>query len=251
VNIAIGSAALVGFAASLVRTTAWISICPPFNAPWVPKRIRVGLATAVSFATAHRLSGLADGSSGEFVVALLWQALAGLALGFAVNLLFTAVQLAGDLNDSQVGFSMGAVLDPLSGASSSPFGRLHQMLALVFLFVTNGHTRIMAAYVRSLDAVPTGHFDLGVLASELTSLLGALFIAALEIGFPVLTALMCAEVALGLLGKAAPQLNVMVIGFATKATVAISMVTISLVLLPDSSNSLLDAAMRAAARAFG
>src|SRR5690606_28847872 len=140
---------------ALVRTTAWITVCPPFNAPAIPMRIRVGLATAIAFVIADDLrrtggaTGGIDGlAAGGFIIALLIQALAGLALGFAVYLLFAAIQAAGDLIDLQVGFSMGAVLDPLSGAQASPIARLHQMLALVLLLALNGHVMIVSAYLR-------------------------------------------------------------------------------------------------------
>ena len=101
-------AALVGFCFALVRTTAWITICPPFNSPAVPLRVRVGIAAAVSFVIADELGGeVTSLALGPFLLALLTQALAGLALGFTVYVLFSAIQAAGDLIDLQVGFSLG------------------------------------------------------------------------------------------------------------------------------------------------
>lgn len=254
-EVAVPVSALVGFCAALVRTTAWVIVCPPFNAPSVPMRIRVGLATAIAFVTADDIgragAGLAGIGTGEFLIALLVQALAGLALGFAVYMLFSAIQAAGDLIDLQVGFSMAAVLDPLSGAMSSPIGRLHQMLALVLLFTFDGHVMVVSGFLRSVEAVPDGRIDLGVLGEELTGLLAAFAIAAVEIAFPVLAALFCAEVALGLLGKAAPQLNIFVLGFAAKTMVAIMLVGVTLVLLPETTESVLGRAVASVARAFG
>lgn len=243
---------LVGFCVALVRTTAWVSVCPPFNSPAVPLRVRVGLATAIAFVVAGRLgAGVTSLAVGPFVVALLVQALAGLALGFAVLLLFSAIQAAGELIDLQVGFSLGAVLDPLSGATASPIGRLHQLMALVILFAINGHVLVVAGYLRSIESVPDGRLDLAVLGHELTGLLGAFFVAALEIGLPVLAALFCTEVALGLLGKAAPQLNILVLGFAAKTFVAFLLLGMTLVLLPESTGSLIGRAVRSVGRAFG
>lgn len=251
-NLEVSAATLVGFCAALVRTTSWISICPPFNSPAVPARVRVGLATAVSFVLAARLGAAIDDLSlGAFVVTLLMQAVAGLALGFAVYMLFAAIQAAGDLMDLQVGFSLGQVLDPLSGAMAAPLGRFHQLLALVLLFAIDGHILVMQGFLRSVEAVPMGTLDLALVASEFVDLLVAFTIAAVEIGLPVLAALFCTEVALGLLGKAAPQLNILVIGFAAKTFVAFALLGLTLVLLPETLESLLGQAVRSVGRMYG
>ncbi len=253
-------AQLVGFSLALVRTTAWVSICPPFNSPAVPKRVRVGLATAISFVVAPMIAEASDGAAGAspvslalgpFVIALLTQAIAGLALGFAVLLLFSAIQAAGDLIDLQVGFSLGQVIDPLSGTSAAPIGRFHQLLALVIVFAINGHVLVVRGFLRSVEAVPLGQVDLAVLGSQLVDLLTMFLVATIEIGLPVLAALFCTEVALGLLGKAAPQLNILVLGFAAKTAVALLLLGVTLAMLPEATESLIGRAVRMAGQAFG
>ncbi|MFN3255979.1 MAG: flagellar biosynthetic protein FliR [Ilumatobacter sp.] len=247
------SGQIVGFFFALVRTTAWLSICPPFNSPTIPKRVRVGLATAISFTIAATIGGdhVASLQLGPFVVALLTQIVAGLALGFAVYVLFAAIQAAGELIDLQVGFSLGAVLDPISGASASPIGRFHQLLAIVILFGIDGHVLIVRGYLRSVEAVPLGTLDLGQLTEQLMQLLRVFLAAAVEIGLPVLAALFLAEIALGLLGKAAPQMNILVMGFAVKSFIAIMLLALTIVLLPETVESLIGQAIRAGGRAFG
>ncbi len=243
---------VMGFFLALVRTTAWISICPPFNSPSVPKRIRVGLATAISFTIAATIGAesVQTLALGPFIVAIFTQILAGLALGFAVYLLFSAIQTAGDLIDLQVGFSLGAVLDPLSGVSASPIGRFHQLLAITILFTINGHVMVVRGYLRSVEAVPLGTLDIAVFGEQLLGLLGVFLAAAVEIGLPVLAALFLAEIALGLLGKAAPQMNILVLGFAAKSFIAILLLGLTLVLLPETVESLIGRAIRSGAEAF-
>ncbi len=250
-EVSLPAGQLVGFCLALVRTTAWVAICPPFNSPAIPRRVRVGLATAIALAIAGRLADVATSLAlGPFIVALLVQALAGLALGFCVFLLFFAIQAAGELIDLQVGFSLGAVLDPLSGNNASPIGRFHQLLALTMMFAINGHVLVVRGFLRSVEAVPTGEIDLAVLAGELIGLLGTFLTAAVEIGLPVLAALFCTEIALGLLGKAAPQLNILVLGFAAKTLVAVTLLGLTLTALPETTESLIGQAVRAGARAF-
>lgn len=251
-EVGIPGAQLVGFAMALARTTAWISICPPFNSPAIPKRIRVGLATAISFAIAGKIGGDATAlATGPFIVAMLTQILAGLALGFSVFLLFSSIQAAGEMIDLQVGFSLGAVLDPLSGASAAPIGRFHQLLAIALVFAMDGHVLVVRGYIRSVEAVPLGEVDLDVLSRELLRMLWTFMLAAVEIGLPILAALFCAEVALGLLGKAAPQLNILTLGFAAKTMAAMMLLGLTLFLLPETTESLLVQAIKSGGRAFG
>jgi flagellar biosynthetic protein FliR len=251
-QLELATSTLIGFCLALVRTTAWIIVCPPFNTPAVPGRVRVGLATAISFVIAQQIgSGGVSLELGPFVLALLSQALAGFALGFSVLILFSAIQAAGELIDLQVGFSMASILDPMSGTNAAPIGRFHQLLALAIVFAINGHVLIVRGYLRSVEAIPMGGLDFARFSEQLVGLLGMFLVAALEISLPVLAALFCTEVALGLLGKAAPQLNILVIGMAAKTMVAFSLLGITLVLLPESTESLLTQAIRSAAAAFG
>ncbi len=252
-DLAIPAPTLMGFALALVRTTAWIAICPPFNSPAVPRRIRVGLSAAIALLLAGRIAPAIDVEmdTASFVMLAIAQIGAGLALGFLVYMMFMAVQAAGDLIDLQIGFALGAVLDPLSGNSASPVGRFHQLLALTLLFAIDGHTLVVRGYLRSVEAVPLGGVDLGQLAAELTQLLGAFFVAAVEIGLPVLSALFLAEIALGLLGKAAPQMNILMIGFAAKGFMAVVLLSLTIVATPDSVDSLLMQALRAGGRVIG
>ena len=243
---------LVGFCLALVRTTAFVLVCPPFNVPAIPVRIRAGIAVAISLAIAGQVDpGAVSLDTAGFVGALFTQAVAGLALGIFVMILFSAIQSAGDLIDLQVGFSLGSVIDPLSGNNAAPIARLYQMLGLAILFAINGHVLVVQGFIRSVEAVPMGAIDLGHLAEELAKLLTVLLAASIEIALPILAALFCTEVALGLLGKAAPQMNILVIGFAVKALVAFALLATTIVLLPESTQSLIERAVRSAGHVFG
>ena len=242
---------LVGFCLVLARASAWVTISPPFNTPAIPVRVRIGFAVALAFLLARAAApAVVDLSTGALVGALLTQVLAGLALGFFVFVVFSAVQAAGDLIDLQVGFSLGGVIDPLSGNMAAPIGRLQQLLGIAILFAINGHISIVTAFVRSVEVAPLGTLDLAELASGIAEMVVVLLAAAIEIALPILTALFCAELALGLLGKAAPQLNILVIGFAVKTLIAFSLLGATLVLLPGSVESLLGRGLRAASGIF-
>lgn len=244
--------ALVGFCLMLVRAGAWVAICPPFNMPAIPVRVRAGFAVAMSIVLAGRVGAEVESiSTPALVGAMFTQLLAGLALGFFVFVIFSVVQSAGELIDLQVGFSLGGVIDPLSGNMSTPIGRFHQLLGLAILFALNGHVIVARAFIRSVEVSPMGHLDSGNVAEALTRLFAILLSAAIEIALPVLTALFCTEVALGFLGKAAPQLNILVIGFAVKSIVALTLLGATLLLLPEAVESLLGRGLRTALGVFG
>lgn len=242
---------LVGFALVMVRAVAFVVLCPPFNTPSITTRVKVGFAVALALLLASRTGEeITDISTAALVTALFSQLLAGLGLAAFVFILLQAVQAAGELIDQQVGFSMGAILDPLSGNNAAPIGRLHQLIATAILFAINGHMLVTRAFIESVNVVPLAHVDTSGLAEGLVKAVAVLFLAAIEIALPIVTALFCTEVALGLLGKAAPQLNILVLGFGLKALVAFGLLATTFVLLPSSTDSLLVQALRSAGRIF-
>ena len=240
---------LLGFSAALVRATAWIVVCPPFNSPAVPVRVRAGIAVALAVLLARRVGeATGDASTVGFVGALLAQAAAGLVIGLLVMVLFAALQAAGELIDLQVGFSLGGVIDPVSGNMAAPIGRFYQLVGIVILFAINGHVLVTRAFLRSVERAPGGGIDGGLAAGAMVDAVSSLLVSALEIALPVLAALFCAEVALGLLGKAAPQLNILVMGFAVKTLIAFVLLATTLVLLPGATESLLVHGVRSGLR---
>jgi flagellar biosynthetic protein FliR len=251
VQFLIEPSVLVGFCLMLVRSTAWVTICPPFNMPAIPVRVRVGFAVAMSIVLAGKVGAeVRSVETPSLVGAMFTQLLAGFALGFFVYMIFSVVQSAGELIDLQVGFSLGGVIDPLSGNNATPIGRLHQLLGIAILFAINGHIMVAKAFIRSVEVAPLGSLDLARLAESMAKLFAVLLAASIEIALPVLTALFCTEVALGLLGKAAPQLNILVIGFAVKSLIAFGLLGATLVLLPEAVESLLGRGLRAGMSVF-
>jgi flagellar biosynthesis protein FliR len=250
-GLTINPALLIGFCFALTRTIAWAIVCPPFNSQSIPVRVRVGFAVAISFVIAERLAPVtADLAITSLVGGLLRQALAGIAVGMLVLILFSAIQAAGELVDLQVGFSLGGVIDPMSGNMAAPIGRFQQLIAIAILFSINGHVLVVRGFLRTVEVSPSGTLDLGELAQQAIRMVSMMTAGAVEIALPVLAALFATEVALGLLGKAAPQLNVLVLGFALKSLVAFALLGTTLVLLPETTSSLLAKSVRAGLQIF-
>lgn len=243
-NVAIAPGVLLSFVLVSTRLLAVFSLAPPFNATMVPSRIRVALAVSLSFAVAPQQpivleGGVAGWSTGTLIVTIVYQVVVGAMLGFLVQMMLSALQIAGAMVDFSGGLSSAAVFDPFTQSNAAPMGRLYQLIGVTALFVMNGHLIIIRGVLRSYEAAPVSGFEFESVARVLSEGIGQLMIAAVEISFPILVALAMTEVVLGLATRAAPKMNIMVIGFAVKAAVLVGLFGIALPLVTRAVQTLL------------
>jgi flagellar biosynthesis protein FliR len=225
---------LAGFLLALVRTSAWIVVTPPFSSRAIPPRVSISLAAGLALIMAPAVPVAPElFQFWPFVSAVAYQAFVGLALGFAVYLFFVVIQVAGELVDIQAGFAAAQLYDPFTNATASPIGRLYQLVATTMLFAINGHLLLVRGFLSSFDAAPLSGPSLDAVGSLFTSELGRFLLAAMEIAAPLLAALFLTELTLGLLARAAPQINVMTIGFVVKILLALGLVGLALPILPS------------------
>lgn len=222
----------VAFLLAATRCGAFLSIAPPFQGA-VPAKIRAGLSVALGLALAPHLATqqIPVDDTGALMGSLVFQAGIGLALGFLVFVLFQAAQSAGSAIDTFAGLTAAQIYDPMSRSNSSPMGRLYQMLGTLLLFVTGGHLLIIGGLTRSFDAAPVTGFKTDRMAELVTVGVGQFLIAALQIAAPILGVLFVTELLLGLASKAAPQLNILVVGFSVKGLVLLTMAATAVPLL--------------------
>ena len=243
---------VLGFVLAVVRTAAWLTVAPPFNTRMIPAPAKVGLAIALAVPVAPRVAESAPPPEvAPLVMATLLQIAVGLSLGFVVQIVFAAVQAAGELVDLFAGFTIAATYDPFSGASQAVFGRFYQLLATALLFATGGHLMLVHGLLDSFAVVPAGVPDLTATSGEMLDALGLFFVSALQIAAPLLGALFLTEVALGLLSKAAPQMNVFTLGFPIKILLTLLLAGLALPLLPDAVDGLVGAASRSGTAVVG
>jgi len=238
-TIPIDPVLVTAFALALVRASAWLFISPPFNTRMVPIPVKAGVAAALALAAApHVADPELPMATGPFVAALLTQVVIGAVLGLLTLFLVQAVQAAGSLVDLFAGYSLATIYDPTSDAQASIFGRFYQLLAITLMFTTNAHLILVNGFFRSFEAVPVGGIPVSDAASLLTDNLGQFLIAALEIAGPVLACLFLTELTLGLLTRAAPNLNVFALAFPLRVVVALVVVGIALPLLAPAIENL-------------
>jgi flagellar biosynthetic protein FliR len=198
-----------------VRILARLSFDPLLGSRSVPVRSRVVLAMMLAVAVTPMLPANTPLrlASGDAILILLQQIAIGAALGFSVRIVFSAVEFAGQLMGLQMGLSFATLFDPVNGAQTQVIAQFLVLTTALILFAFNGHHLIITALVESFQEVPIG----STLSVEGFSMLahwgGTLFTVGLHISLPVTAALLTTNLTIGMMSRAAPQLNIFAIGF--------------------------------------
>jgi flagellar biosynthesis protein FliR len=247
VDLEVPATTLAALLLGTARAAGFVLLSPPFASRGVPAPVKGALALALSVALLGRIAPeLPEPTAGFLVVGAITEVVIGAALGFVVQLLFAAVQYAGDLIDLTGGFTMQPSYDPLSMTTTGAIGRLHYLLATTLLFTSGGHLLIVRGFATSYEGLPVGgSVPTDQLAQVLITALSMMFLAALQIAGPLVAVLLLADVALALLSRAAPALNIFAFGFPVKIMLTLALLGLTFPLLPTALDTLLDAAARA------
>ena len=224
----------------VVRIGAFLSIAPPFASRTVPVRVRTTLAFAMALPVAPQLVKSVPTGTSELLGAVAFQAASGLVMGFIMMTLFMAIQVAGELVDLFGMFTMASILDPISNVPVSMFGRVKQLVAVTLLFASNGHLIVIRGLLSSFEAAPLRAPDLGQLASLMVTNVGRLVVAAMEIAAPMIVVLFIADIALGLISRAVPTLNVFQLSFPVKTIMVVTLSAMALAAVPGVLNVIVD-----------
>jgi flagellar biosynthetic protein FliR len=139
--------------------------------------------------------------------------LIGAAIGIATNLAFDAVQMAGQVLSTQMGFSLVSLIDPQTQADSTVIAMFHQTIAMLIFLRLDVHLWLLHALGRSFQLLPPGSVNLsGNFALATVRAGGAVFALGLQMAAPVFSATLLADLVLGLLGKASPSMPLMLLG---------------------------------------
>lgn len=227
------------------RIGACFMVAPAFGAQTVPARIRIVLAGAVALLVAPLVTVPAVSPfSAAGVVITVQQVVIGAALGFSLQILFDAVSLGGELLANSMGLSLAFNLDPQNGASTPTVGQLYTILVTLIFLVLNGHLALINTLVDGFHTLPIGTTGLG--ANGLWSVVNwgsELFSGALVVALPGVTALLIANLAFGVVSRAAPTLNIFSVGLPVSLVFGLLTIVASLPALESSFIRLLAAAL--------
>jgi flagellar biosynthetic protein FliR len=246
-NLQLSEATLVALLLGTTRATGFVLMAPPFNSKSIAVPVKAAFALALSVAvSAHLAATLPAVTPGFLLVSAITELVIGAALGFVVQLLFSAVQMAGDIIDVTGGFSLQPAYDPLAMTQNAAIGRLHYLLAITLLFTSGGHLLIVRGFVMSYRGLPLGgSVPTAQLAHVVMTAFSMMFLAALQIAGPMVAVLLLADVALALMSRAAPALNIFQMGFPVKIMLTLTMLGLTFPLLPPALDMLMQSAAQA------
>lgn len=246
-DLQVPEATLAALLLATARTAGFVLVAPPFNSKAIPAPVKGALSVALALVVFNQVQAtLGVVSVGYLVLTAFTEVVIGVALGFIVQLFFSAVQLAGDVLDVAGGFSLQPAYDPLMMSTSSTLGRLHNLLAIALLFTSGGHLLLVRGLHTSYEGLPLGAvLPTDQLGETLVQAVSMMFLAAMQIAGPMVAVLLLADVALALLSRASPAMNVFSLGFPVKIMLTLAMLGLTFPLLPTALDALMETAVTA------
>ena len=238
----------------LARVLAMIQVAPLLSSAAIPQAGKIGLAMFIAMVALPGVvaAGYPLPASGlQYGLLLIGEALLGALLGLLVLLAFTALRLAGQFISLPIGFGVAELLDPVSGRQSPMLGQLFSLLALLVFLSVGGLHRLLLVGVagsfrtlRATDLVISLEHgalrDAGVLLQSVAGSLTRLFSTALSIALPIFGALLLVSVSLALLARAAPQMNLLLLGLPISLGAGLVILLLALPLLLDAAAAVVD-----------
>jgi flagellar biosynthetic protein FliR len=244
---------LVAFLLVLARALGWLMIVPPFsNRTTVPPVATMCVASGLAVLIAPTLpASMIPATTAGFIGSIVIQFITGAAIGFVIMILIMTASTAGSFVDLMGGLNLPPSIDPLSLDQSSMLGQFYLQVAVILLFVSGGYSLLIDGFARSFQAPGFSLASTGRIGEVIVLDFSTMFTSALEIVSPILVVLFATQILLAMLSKAAPQMNVWILGMPIQIFLAIILVAIGISVLPDYVSQLLTRALGDSASLFG
>jgi len=220
------------FLLAFARISGIFMMTPIFGSRNIPVYVKAGMAFALTialFPIVFQPNVLLPENILSYAVMVAAELFVGWIIGFASSLVFSAVQMAGQLLDMQIGFGIVNIIDPQSGQQVPLIGNFKYILALIVFLVTNSHHMLLSALFASFKLIPvTGVSVYSGLTEIIIDMVAGIFVIALKISLPVLISMLLTDVALGILARTMPQMNIFVVGVPGKIIVGIFVLSLAL-----------------------
>lgn len=216
----------------LARCSAIFLITPIFGRRNMPAMFKIGLAFMISMILVYYVEipqGVYNGTVLQVMVLLVKEVVTGLVIGLVTHVVFSSIYLAGQIIDMKTGFGIVNVLDVQSNTQVPIMGNFLYIFTLVVFITVDGHHMLLSALVKSFELVPIGKLYISAgSVGVLTKIFTDTFIIGFKISAPVLAAILLTEVALGILARTMPQMNVFMVGMPLK--ILVGMLTLMLMI---------------------
>jgi flagellar biosynthetic protein FliR len=226
----------------LVRVSAMLMMVPIFSQTQIPRTLRFGIGLLLAFVIVRTVPTIAPlNGLGGLAIAVVAQIFVGLVFGFVAFLVFTGIQFAGEIIDTQIGFAVVNIINPLTSQSVTVIGEFELALATLLYLAADAHHALLAGIAGSFDLVPLPFAGApAIVAGDVVRFFTQSLFVVFQIAAPVAIALFLVNVMLGLMARVAPQMNVFIVGFPIQITIGFIMLIVSLPLLGAVLPSLLD-----------
>jgi flagellar biosynthetic protein FliR len=222
---------MTAFLWPFARIAAVIGTAPVVSQSSVPARVKIGLAAFLTLVVSPTLAPLPQATvfSATGIWILVNQFVIGAALGLTMQLAFAAVEQAGTLIGLQMGLGFATFFDPTSNASAEVVARYMSTIAMLAFLALDGHLQLITSLAASFQTIPVSADMLGRGGfNALVQWGGAVFSAGLLLALPVVVALLIANLALGVLNRAAPQIGIFQVGFSVTLLVGLLLLQLML-----------------------
>lgn len=220
---------IAGLLWPLTRILGLVASAPLFGNAGVPMSIKLALGVMLASVIAPTVPAVPalDPTGWAGLLILVKELLIGVAMGFAMRIVFAAIEYAGEVASMTMGLGFAVFFDPSSRGRSSAVSQFMALVATMAFLAVNAHLVLLAALAESFVALPISETPFsGNAPLELARWGAKIFTSGLQLSLPIVAALLITNVALGILTRAAPQLNIFGIGF--PVTLGVGFLTLSL-----------------------
>ena len=212
--------AFYGVLLIFLRVAAIVFSAPVLDTETIPVVFKAALAFAVSILllpVVQTVVTVTDLSLTAFVMGMLSEIIIGVTIGLSVKLIFTGIQMAGQIAGYQMGLAVANVMDPSTMAQIPILAQIYNLTAMLIFLVINAHHMFFSALVESYRIIPPLSVVLSVQVVEMMmQLAGNMFVVAVKVGAPLIAVLLVTTIALGLVARTVPQMNIFVVAMPLK-----------------------------------
>lgn len=214
------------------RISGIFVISPFFGSLSIPIRVKAGLALFISlliFPVVNQYIPSVPEELNKYFFLTVSEVIIGIIIGFLCTLVMSAFQISGEFYSVQMGFGFVNTVDPLSQVEQPIIGQLIGFFALIIFLIIGGHHLMLIAIFNSYEAVPV--FSLtaaNLISAKIVEVFCGMFMIAMKIAMPIMGVLFLVTLALGLLARVAPMMNIMVLGWGI--TIIMGIITLMFVL---------------------
>ena len=207
---------LINFIWPLTRILGLIMVAPVFGHRSVPARVKIGLGIFIALIISPTLPPMPNVGLGSWhgLFILVQQLLIGMAIGFIMRVVFAAIEAAGEIVGLQMGLGFASFFDPQSAGQTLVVAQFFNMLAALLFLAVNAHLLLLGVLVDSFQSLPISTQPLSAAGFYNVAAFGStVFAVGLQLALPLIAILLMTNLALGILTRSAPQLNIFAIGF--------------------------------------